>query len=74
MALNTQNQCHQGAERGRFKMFSCYDQRPTSEIIDYLMATNIEEIDLLAVVTVLCKRIETLEHNQKALLGKSKNG
>jgi len=38
------------------------------------MATNIEEIDLLAVVTVLCKRIETLEHNQKALLGKSKNG
>jgi len=42
-------------------MFSSYDQRPTDQIVDYLMSTNSEEIDLLAVVTVLARRIDALE-------------
>ena len=42
-------------------MFSPYDQRPTGEIVDYLMSTNSEDIDLLAVVTVLARRIDALE-------------
>jgi len=42
-------------------MFSSYDERPTNQIVDYLMSTNSEEIDLLAVVTVLARRIDSLE-------------
>ena len=42
-------------------MFSSYDHRPTNQIVDYLMSTNTEEIDLLAVVTVLARRIDELE-------------
>ena len=42
-------------------MFSSYDQRPTNQIVDYLMSTNIQDIDILEVVTVLARRIAILE-------------
>ena len=47
-------------------MISCHDQRPTNEIVDYLMVTPENDIDLLSVVTILCKRIDALEvQNEK---------
>ena len=42
--------------------FSCYDDRPTPDIVSYLMSTDRDEIDLLAVITVLANRIADLEH------------
>ena len=47
--------------------FSCCDHRSTAEIVDYLMSTDYYEIDLLAVVTVLTKRIEQLEYDVRKL-------
>ena len=47
-------------------MISCHDQRPTDEIADYLMCTPQEDIDLLAVCTILCRRISALEEGAQA--------